>query len=212
MIESILRKKIEHLIEQAEQLTRVSSSDQRWVASVNTWLAQTDNAVTLTLPDFFTPYRRHMTNALGYGTFSQRLTNGASILKAILQDIDAGLLVAFGNKVRAESFESFLDHAVEYMKNQKKNEAGVIAGVVFEDTVRKIHSDKIGINKGKKLEDVINELKKNDFISEQRSKQAKVAAHVRTKATHAQWDEFDLDGVNATIEVTKMFLHEYMVG
>jgi hypothetical protein len=40
----------------------------------------------------------------------------------------------------------------------------------------------------------------------------KVAAHVRTKATHAQWDEFNLEGVEATIQITKTFLREHLGG
>jgi len=49
-----------------------------------------------------------------------------------------------GNKIRAETFDDFLDHAVFYAKKGRKMEAGVIAGVVFEDTIRRIHREKIG--------------------------------------------------------------------
>ena len=57
------------------------------------------------------------------------------------------------------------------------------------------HRDKIADDKGQPLEDIINTLAKQSVITGQQSKQAKVAAHVRTKATHAQWDEFNLEGV-----------------
>ncbi len=91
-------------------------------------------------------------------------------------------------------------------------EAGVIAGVVFEDTIRRIYRDKITDDKDQSLEDLINGLAKRDVITGQQSKQSKVAAHVRTKATHAQWDEFDLTGVEGTIQITKLLLREHLGG
>jgi hypothetical protein len=91
-------------------------------------------------------------------------------------------------------------------------QAGVIAGVVFEDTIRRIHRDKIGDDKGKQLEDVINALATQNVITGLQSKQAKVAAHVRTKATHAQWGEFELSDVESTIQITKRFLADHLRG
>jgi len=88
-----------------------------------------------------------------------------------------------------------------------------IAGVVFEDTIRRIYRDKItDDDKGKQIEDLINALARQSVITGQQSKQAKVAAHVRAKATHALWDEFDLAGVEATIQITKCFLREHLGG
>jgi len=55
-----------------------------------------------------------------------------------LPDIDRGLLGDLGNKIRAETFDDFLDHAEDYLKRNLKNEAGTIGGVVFEDTIRRV--------------------------------------------------------------------------
>ena len=60
----------------------------------------------------------------------------------------------------------------------------MIAGVVFEDTIRRIYRNKIADDdKGKNLEDLISALAREGVITGQQSKQAKVAAHVRSKAT-----------------------------
>jgi len=59
---------------------------------------------------------------------------------------------------------------------------------------------------------LINALARKTVITGQQSKQAKVAAHVRTKATHAQWDEYELDGVAQTIQLTRTFLGENLGG
>jgi hypothetical protein len=148
----------------------------------------------------------------GGGGAVQRVTSMAEMLRALLPDIDAGLLGDLGNKIRAETFDDFLDHAELYVQKGRKMEAGGIAGVVFEDTIRRIHRDKIADDKGRQLEDLINALAKQNVITGLQSKQAKVAAHVRTKATHAQWDEFELADVESTIQIAKRFLGDQLGG
>jgi hypothetical protein len=49
---------------------------------------------------------------------------------------------------------------------------------------------------------LISELTKANIISPTKAKRARVSAHVRTKATHAQWDEYELEDVEATITFT----------
>ncbi len=95
------------------------------------------------------------------------------MLDGLLRDIDAGLLGDLANKVRAETFDDFLDHAEAYLRESRKMEAGVIAGVVFEDTVRRIYRDKVANDKGEHLENLINVLAKQGIITGQQSKQAK---------------------------------------
>jgi hypothetical protein len=86
-------------------------------------------------------------------------------------------------------------------------------GVVSWDTIRRIYRDKItDDDKGKQVEDLIIALARQNVITGQQSKQAKVAAHVRAKATHALGDEFDLAGVEPTIQITKLLLREHFGG
>ncbi len=54
-----------------------------------------------------------------------------------------------------------------------------------------------------KLDGLISELTNRGELSAIKSKRARVAAHVRTKASHAQWGEFELGDVRATIEFTR---------
>jgi hypothetical protein len=64
----------------------------------------------------------------------------------------------------AEAFDDFLDHATDYLKRKMKNEAGTIAGAVFEDTTRRIYRDTIGDDEGKQLEYLINQLAKSALL------------------------------------------------
>ena len=53
------------------------------------------------------------------------------------------------------------------------------------------------------LEDIINTLVKRNVLSGVKAKRAKASADVRTQATHAKWDEFELSDVKATIDFTR---------
>ena len=64
-----------------------------------------------------------------------------------------------------------------------RKESGVIAGVVFEDTIRRIaKNNQVTV---KPLETIIDDLRKKGVITATKAKRAKSCAHVRTKATHA---------------------------
>ena len=54
-----------------------------------------------------------------------------------------------------------------------------------------------------RLDSLISEITNRGELSAVKAKRARVAAHVRTKATHAEWDEFEIDDVKATIEFTR---------
>jgi hypothetical protein len=88
----------------------------------------------------------------------------------------------------------------------------VIAGVVFEDTIRRICSDHNIVEPNNNVDRLINALKTKGIIKGQQKEQAKLAAYVRSKATHALWDEFDKSGVEATIQITKQLLPDHLGG
>ena len=84
----------------------------------------------------------------------------------------------------------------------------MISGVVFEDTIRRIaQNNEIAVGH---LETTINDLVKKGVITATKAKRAKSAAHVRTKATHANWDEFDLEDVNETINFTRELITAHL--
>jgi hypothetical protein len=126
------------------------------------WITEALNVIQLAIPSPNNPYRARINGSRGGGAV-QRVAVIAQMLRALLPDIDAGLLGNLGNKIRAETFDEFLDHAETYLQAGRKMEASVIAGVVFEDTIRRIYRDKVTNDKGRQLEDVINALAKQDI-------------------------------------------------
>lgn len=214
MIEENVRKKIEDLLIRASGLAVTSpmglARDAQHYSQCSGWITEALNITELAVPMPSNAYRRQIEKVGGSGSYPLRVGSMAEILRALLRDINAGLIATLSNTIRAETFSGFLDHATAYWKESRPREAGVIAGVVFEDTVRRICRDKGVIEKDEKLEGLINALAKQGTITAQQSKQAKVASHVRTKATHAQWEEFDLQGVSDTIQITRRFLQEHL--
>ena len=211
MIEKKLRGKIAQLIDRAVNILNVPkpSRDSRWATTAQTWLTETVNVIALALPPDQT-YRQHINWAVNDDDYEARVTRTSDMLGALLRDIDAGLVSTLTNAIRAETFDNFLDHAVAYRDRGGKDQAGVIAGVVFEDTMRKIYADKIDKVSRPELEQVIIALTKQQVITDEQAKQARVAAYVRTKASHADWDGFSMGGVDDTIKITKALIEAHL--
>mgnify|MGYP001594965731 CR=1 FL=1 len=209
-VEDAIKKRIEQLLEQGKHLTLEGEDgcavDVRQKQECSAWMASAQNAFHLVCDSQNTPYRMRA-DQIANNQYGWRINEGvgelAALLRNLLVDAEAGLLTSVADRARAEAFEDFLDHANAYFADGRKNESGVIAGVVFEDTVRRI-CRKVGIpEKGLKLDGLISELTNQGELSAIKAKRARVAAHVRTKASHAQWDEFELADVRATIEFTR---------
>jgi hypothetical protein len=209
-VEEKVKDRIKELISEATGLSRgkeggYALSDSH-ISSCKGWLAAAANAVQLVCGDNDSQYKARFQKVLDYRygyVIPNGVGDGKSILEAMLIDIDRGLLSSVADMARAETFDNFLDHAKAYHTDGLKQESGVIAGVVFEDSIRRV-CDKHKIQQaGVKLDSLISELAKNAIISQTKAKRARVAAHVRTKATHAQWSEFELSDVAVTIDFTE---------
>lgn len=212
-IEETVRNRTKSLIADAGELSKANQSGQVFndahMHKCSAWIAAALNVVQLVITNpsnaYYQKAQEIAARPVGY-IVNSHVGEFRCVLENLLQDIDAGLLTSVADRARAEVFDDFLDHAKAYLEAGMKNEAGVIAGVVFEDSLRKV-CRKHGIQEaGKKLDDLISVVAKVDLISQTKAKRARVAAHVRTKATHAQWEEFDLNDVKVTIEFTEEFV------
>lgn len=219
MIEQKLRDRLSELVGCSANLARgdeygqVTSENQ--AAECSAWLTTAQNAIHLVLTDPKSPYRAKadkIADADHGFTINRAVAEFSAVLQALLKDIDDGLLASVANQARAETFDDFLDHAQAYFDEKRKSESGVIAGVVFEDTLRQICRKQGVPEKGEKLDGLISELTKRGDLSPVKAKRARVAAHVRTKASHAQWDEFELEDVKATIEFTRELIEANLDG
>jgi hypothetical protein len=209
-----IENKFRELIAQGNQLKigsehgQVRSEDHAY--SCKGWLASAQNLVHLVVSSPKNPYQASVDSICskerGY-CIQESVGEVNVILQSLLNDINNGLLASVENQTKALVFDDFLDHAKACAKQDMKSEAGVIAGVVFEDAIRNICRNHGVEESGIKLDQLITELTKLDVISQIKAKRARVAAHVRTKATHAQWDEFEISDVRTTIEFTEELIN-----
>lgn len=209
-IEEAVAKRLRDLVNEAESLRLGSERgqvyDEEQLQRCAGWLASALNIVQILCPNESNAFRKRAEEIAarksGWVVHADVGEFGA-LLHNLARDIDAGLLTSIADRARAETFDEFLEHGRAYLKEQRKQEAGVICGVVFEDTVRRI-CRKHGIEEnGVQLDSLIGALTKIEVLTGAKAKRARVAAHVRTKATHAQWEEFDLGDVSATIDITQ---------
>jgi hypothetical protein len=217
-VEEKIQNRITQLINDAIELGRHPTREdyeisQAQISECIGWLGAAQNIVELACPTPLNAYRtqlgRIMAGTMGSITHS-RVQEAAALLSRLAIDLNEGLIASIVDQAAAETFDNFLDHADAYLGDGRKNEAGVIAGVVFEDTVRRIYRKNSASDAGKNLDDLISALAKSQVISATKAKRARTGAHVRTKATHAQWDEFDAEDVKETVRLTRQLLDDHL--
>ncbi|MGB7650131.1 MAG: hypothetical protein WBL62_02900 [Gallionella sp.] len=213
-IEEAVAKRLQDLIDEAESLRRGDENGQAFddeqMHQCAGWLPSALNIVQILCPNESNAFRKRAEEIAARKSgwvINSDVGEFMSLLQNLVRDIDAGLLTSIADRARAETFDEFLDHGRAYLKEQKKQEARVICGVVFEDTVRRI-CRKYNIEEaGVQLDSLISALTKIEVLTGAKAKRARVASHVRTKATHAQWEEFDISDVSATIDITQELIN-----
>jgi hypothetical protein len=132
---------------------------------------------------------------------AQQVDQMAALLGRVIEDFDAGLLLPPEMRGVVQTFEQFLDHARAYHKQGKKQEAGVITGVVFEDTIRRIAA--LHHVSQTRLDQVVTELANRGVLTDAAAKRARAAAAVRNGAAHANWVAYDIKDVGPAIDLTQ---------
>jgi hypothetical protein len=194
-----VKERIEQLIEQVQECR---------VFDRRVWLVAAQNAIQLVCPSPGNPYHACGQELVRDG----RVEDMASLLSGLREEMDSGLVTTIENHAIALTFDHFLDHGAEYLKLGRKNEAGVIAGIVFEDTIRRICRVLSIPENGVALDTLISELAKQDppVLTALKAKRARAAAGLRTSAAHARWEEIDLGDVAPVIELTKELIGAHL--
>lgn len=212
MLEERIKGRIRELIHEARPLTAVQPGgavDEYSRGLCSAWMTSVQHVIHTLVESPAQPYRKKIDGLIATD-FGYRIHEGVDEIRAILlgllRDMDAGLLGSITDQARAETFDNFLDHAEHYVHQKHKNEAGVITGVVFEDSLRRVCRKQGILEKDVKLDQLISLLTNNGTLTAVKAKRARVAAHVRTKASHAQWDEFDMNDVQEALTFTHDFI------
>jgi hypothetical protein len=201
-----VKDRIEALITETTDLVGAEPSDQ--IA----WLIAAQSAVQLVCPSSTNPYHVHAERLMDQSRnlAHETVLDMAALLKRLLEEIDRGLLTTIENHAIAVTFDDFLDHGTEYLKHGRKDEAAVIAGIVFEDTIRRICRVLEIAENGVKLDTLITELKNRNVLTELKAKRARSAAGLRTSAAHARWEDIEHNDVKPIIEFTRELMAAHL--
>jgi len=161
MIGEKIYKRITQLVDDAKNVVGVSEfgfADKPDLCEG--WLSAAVHVVSL-LGASVSSYKNNIDRIVSVekrGHIDKAVISVRAILIRMLQDLDDGLITSIVDRVAAETFDDFIDHAEAYLKEGRKDPAGAICGVAFEDTIRRLcHAHNIE-DEGKTCEPLINAL------------------------------------------------------
>ena len=132
------------------------------------------------------------------------------IIFTVKHDIENDLLTNIKGLLQAEIFADFLEIGEHLLSKDYKDAAAVTIGAVLEDGLRELcKKNNIGITKPNgtplTIESLNTELAKNEVYSKLVQKQVTSWAHIRNKAAHGQYDEYE----KSQVEMMLLFVQDF---
>lgn len=149
-----------------------------------------------------------------HGEYNAHFSQMVGVARAVKHDLDNGLLVQFKSLVQADVFADFLEMGEYLLQEGYKDAAAVIVGSVLEDSLRKLAEDN-GISltqqsgKPMTIEPLNVELAKQEVYSKLVQKQITSWAHVRNKAAHGEFSEYNREQVQMMLLFVQGFAAEH---
>ena len=136
---------------------------------------------------------------------------GQGVLKAAEDDYASGQLVELRRLVEAEVFDDFLEQAEHLLGSGYYQPAGVIAGCVLEDGLRKLcGKHAISISDRPKLDTMNADLAKAGVYNKLVQKRVTTLADLRNKAAHGEWTAFGEQDVREMVSAVRRFMEEFL--
>lgn len=225
-LDSRITAEIDSLVEAGTRLNRSVSNSPNGItedelAEVATWVTRLGQLVRNLYGEKSQPFdsysRALETNNFYvlHGNYYEHFTQMLGVANAIKHDVSNGLLFDIKALIQAEVFADFLEMG-EYLLNEGyKDAAAVIIGSVLEDGLRKLcerASLPVVTDSGKRLTiDPLNAgLAKADVYSKLVQKQITSWAHVRNKAAHGEFDEYNVEQVRMMLLFVQSFAGEHL--
>lgn len=149
-----------------------------------------------------------------HSEWNSHFSQMVGVASAIKHDLDNGLLVHFKALVQADVFADFLEMGEYLLQEGYKDAAAVIVGSVLEDGLRKI-AEANGISltqasgKPMTIEPLNVELAKQGVYSKLVQKQITSWAHIRNKAAHGEFGEYNKEQVQMMLLFVQSFAAEH---
>ena len=188
--------------------------DAGLIPDVQAWMTSSSNLVSLT-----TAAGSYFRDELERITTSKELAGGApwalvqkmhGLLSSLKDEAEHGLLRRLEDVVVATAFDDLLDHAEAFHRANKAREAGVLAAIVLEDTIKRIAAKNNVSGSGLTLEPLVDALVKAGVFTPVKAKRVKAYAGVRNPALHAEWDKFDIRDAGELISGTRELIEHFL--
>lgn len=144
------------------------------------------------------------------GDFANQVQRITALLESAVRDLDKGLIGTVENQAAASFFGDLIDHANVYLTHKQIQVAGVVAGVAFEDSMRRLRAIREIEPDSISMENLISELERRAVFTRNDCRLARAAAALRTSATHARWDEFNKHNVEQCIRFTQQIIDSWL--
>jgi hypothetical protein len=150
------------------------------------------------------------------------LEYGISLLKAIKEDFESGMIENLADQLEAANLAEYMTQAKQLLGEGIPDKfdhipAAVLAGAVLEKALRGlcqkcnppilIFDDK---NNPRRLNFLIDELKKSDVFNELMAKQLRAWTDIRNNAAHGDFDKFKRCDVDLMLTGINSFLANYV--
>ncbi|WP_047691297.1 hypothetical protein [Vibrio sp. ZOR0018] len=225
-ISNLVKNEVDSIVRLGEVVvkkasTARSSLEGSDLAEVTSWVTRVGQLI-LKLYGENSQHYKNYTKAIGidnfyvihsnwYGHVSQ--VHGVAL--TVKHDIENDLIANIKGLLQAEIFANFLEIGEHLLNEGYKDAAAVTIGAVLEDGLREL-SKKNGIavvkpnGAPKTIEPLNTELAQNEVYSKLVQKQVTSFAHIRNKAAHGQYDEYDVSQVQMMLLFVQGFSAQYL--
>jgi len=217
---------VDDLVESGTRLNLIASTASRSIggdelAEVATWVTRLGQLVRKLYGEksqHFDSYAKALATEHFYSLHQHYYAHFAQMLgvaRAIKHDISHGLLVNFKALAQAEVFADFLEMGEYLLAEGYKDAAAVIIGSVLEDGLRTLcarASLPVSADSGKPLtiEPLNAQLAKAEVYSKLVQKQITTWAHIRNKAAHGEYNEYNAEQVGMMLLFVQGFAIEHL--
>jgi hypothetical protein len=151
-----------------------------------------------------------------------RLEYGISLLKAVKEDFENGMLESIADQLECANLAEYMTQAEHLLGEGIPGKfdhipAAVLAGAVLEKTLRGLCqncSPPIPVfdnkNNPRRLNSLIDELKKSNVFNELMAKQLRAWSDIRNNAAHGDFDKFKRCDVDLMLAGINSFLVNYV--
>lgn len=222
-MEAQILERLTALTETGRKLLGQRGSDgdhpQYWVGDhlipeAQAWITSVASLATLLAPPgsyFLDEVKRITSNEnLKAGVPWSSVQKVLGLLLSLNEEARQGLLRKIEYAVFATAFDDFLDHAEAFHKGNMAREAGVLAAIVLEDTIKRIAAKNNILSAGLSLEQLVDALVNAQVFTLVKAKRVKAYAGVRNPALHAEWDKFDIRDAGELIAGTRELIEHFL--